>query len=312
MQPWQWLYNVLSDEPAVLLIVVASTGSSPGKVGAKMAVSAHASTGTIGGGAFETELLNTARAMLAAGFDEPVLYRKQHHASPGGHASGMICGGAQTVLVYPCRRRELPVFEQLAACCRLRTPRRLKISRQGLQVSGSGGNSFAARFTDGDDWAYRENVGQRKTAYIVGGGHVSLALSKVLDWLDFDCVVIDEREGLETMQQNDVAWKKIVAPYDEIGQIIPDGPEHFILIMTHSHQRDAWVLARLAGKNVPYIGLMGSRKKIAAIKQALAGQLPEAALQRLHAPIGLAIGSHTPAEIAVSIAAELIQVINSG
>jgi len=223
----------------------------------------------------------------------------------------MICGGEQTILAYPCRIQDLPLFERLAECCRLRTPKRLVISRRGLQLMNTGAVWLPAYFEPGEDWLYQEVIGRRKCAYIIGGGHVSLMLSKVLELLDFDSVVIDEREGIEAMQSNGAAWKKIVIPYAEIDQAVPEGPEVFIVIMTHSHRTDAQVLAKLAEKNVPYLGLLGSRKKISAIKEALSGQVPEQTLQRLHAPVGLPIKSHTPAEIAISIAAELIQFTNS-
>jgi len=312
VQPWQWIGESLAaGEPVTLLLVVDSCGSSPGKSGAKMAVSANGVIGTIGGGAVEHGLIESARAAMAKGESEPTLVSRAHHATETGTSSGMICGGEQTVLAYPCRIQERSLFEQVAECCRLRMPRRLVVSRRGLRLIDADAPGFSAHFDPGTDWHYQEVIGLRKCAYIIGGGHVSLMLSKVLDLLDFDSIVIDEREGIDAMQSNGVAWKKIVTPYAEIDQAVPEGPEVFIVIMTHSHRTDAQVLAKLATKHVPYLGLLGSRKKIASIREALSGQVPEQTLQRLHAPIGLPIKSHTPAEIAISIAAELVQFTNS-
>ncbi|MDD1612336.1 MAG: XdhC family protein [Methylococcaceae bacterium] len=309
---WQWLIDALrQNQPVTLLLVVASKGSSPGKIGAKMAVSATGVIGTIGGGGLEIGLIEAVRASMVKGLTEPKIHSRMHHASETGTDSGMICGGEQTILAYPCRIQDIPLFEKLAECCRLRTPKRLVISRRGLQLIDAGAARLPAHFDPGEDWLYQEVIGRHKCAYIIGGGHVSLMLSKVLDLLNFDSVVIDEREGLETMQSNGVAWKKIIILYAEIDKVIPEGPEVFVIIMTHNHRTDAQVLAKLAAKNVPYLGLLGSRKKIASIKEALSRQLPEQTLQRLHAPIGLPIKSHTPAEIAISIAAELIQWVNS-
>lgn len=311
VQPWQWIGEALaSGEPVMLLIVTDSSGSSPGKAGAKMAVSPTGCTGTIGGGAIENGLIQSARESLSAGDTEPKVYCRAHHSSEKGQDSGMICGGEQTVLAYPCRLHELPLFEQLAECCRRRTPMWLVLSRQGLQLLEPESESYPAGFNPGADWFYREVIGRRKSVYIIGGGHVSLMLSKMLNLLDFDIVVIDEREALETMKNNDAAWKKIVIPYAEVDKVIPEGAEVFVIVMTHSHRTDTEVLAKLAGKNVAYLGLLGSRKKVAAIREILSRQLPAQHLQKLRAPVGLPIKSHTPAEIAISIAAELIQVIN--
>ena len=242
---------------------------------------------------------------------EPKIVVREHHASDNGHSSGMICGGEQTILVYPCQLQDLALFEQLADCCRLRAPRCLVISKQGLQLNAVEETEAPFYFEDGEDWIYREMIGRRKTAYIIGGGHVSLALSQVLNLLDFDIVVIDERGDIETMKCNGFAWKKWVVPYADIDQIIPEGPHIFIIIMTHSHKTDERVLAKLAGKKVPYLGLLGSRKKIASIKERLSCQLNGEKLRNFHAPVGLPINSHTPSEIAVSIAAELIEILNS-
>ncbi|MGR8941303.1 MAG: XdhC family protein [Gammaproteobacteria bacterium] len=311
-QPWQWIADgVVAGVPVTLLLVVDSAGSTPGKRGAKMAVTGNGAIGTIGGGAVEIDLIQAVRQSMSQGTVEPQIYTRAHHTSGTGNSSGMICGGEQTILAYPCRIQDLALFEQLAECCRSRTPRRLVISRRGMQLLEVGESGLTTHFEAGEDWSYQEAVGLRKCAYIIGGGHVCLMLSQVLDLLDFDSVVIDEREGIETMESNRFAWKKIVAPYAEIDKIVPEGPEIFIIIMTHSHRTDARVLAKLCEKKVAYLGLLGSGKKIASIKETLTDQLTAETLEKLHAPIGLPIRSRTPAEIAISIAGELIQCINT-
>lgn len=81
--------------------------------------------------------------------------------------------------------------------------------------------------------------------------------------------------------------------------------------MTHSHKTDEKVAEQLADKQVRYLGVLGSRKKIEQLKANLAHQLTVDSLRRIRGPMGLPIKSHTPAEIAVSIAAELIQILNT-
>ena len=81
--------------------------------------------------------------------------------------------------------------------------------------------------------------------------------------------------------------------------------------MTHSHKTDEKVAEQLADKRARYLGVLGSRKKMENLKANFAQRLPFEFLQRIRGPVGLPINSHTPAEIAVSIAAELIQILNN-
>ncbi|CCE23121.1 XdhC family protein [Methylotuvimicrobium alcaliphilum] len=294
----------------MLMIVVESHGSSPGKPGAKMAVTSHGECfGTIGGGALESALLKEARSALQEDGLEPRLRRLQHHPTRDGEASGMICGGEQTVLLYNCRQDQSALFRSLAD-----NPQGvLTLSPAGIAFDDAQTLPESCRFTrQGDnDWWYKESVGWSKQAYIIGGGHVGLALSRILATLDFDITVIDERENLDTLTRNVYARQKLTLPYREIGTAIPEGSLIYVLIMTHSHYADQKIAECLAGKKVDYMGVLGSRKKIAQLKAKLAETLSADELQRIRGPIGLPIHSHTPEEIAVSIAAELIQISNS-
>lgn len=294
----------------MLMIVVESHGSSPGKAGAKMAVTANGECfGTVGGGALESALLKEARSALQEHIFEPRLRRLQHHLTRDGEASGMICGGEQTVLLYPCQQDQSALFRRLA-----NNPKGvLTLSPAGIAFDHTQIVPESCRFTrQGDnDWLYRESVGWSRQAYIIGGGHVSLALSRTLATLDFDIIVIDERDNLDTLTRNMYARQKLKLPYSDIDAAIPEGSQIYVLIMTHSHYADQKIAERLAGKKVAYLGVLGSRKKIVQLKAKLAETLSCDELQRIRGPIGLPIHSHTPEEIAVSIAAELIQISNS-
>lgn len=308
---WQWLIDALTAcKPTALLIVVDSHGSSPGSVGAKMAVTPWDDIGTIGGGMIEAGMINTARAMLNDNRTEPAIVRRAHHASKTVQPSGMICGGEQTVLIYPCRQADKVSFEDLLDNCHTHTPVSLKLSQSGLQLLRFASNAKPA-FSGGNNWSYLETIGLYKRAYVIGGGHVGLALSRVLDMLNFDITVIDDRAQLATLQTNPYARQKWTIGYDDIARHIPEGKDVFVFIMTHSHRSDERVLLNLAGKQLAYLGLLGSLHKIDCIKHALASKLSSQQLQSLRAPMGLAIASHTPEEIAISIAAEVIKHINS-
>jgi len=307
---WQWLVDALEHTGSVMLmIVVSSQGSSPGTAGAKMAVTERGQCfGTIGGGAVEHSLAKQAQSLLSNDAFHHQLIREQHHLSTTGHASGMVCGGEQTVLLYVCQYSELEIYRHTLN----KLPGVLKLSPAGIQFIQDCTLPFALRFNmlSEDDWVYEERVGIGKRAYLIGGGHVSLALSKILATLDFDITVIDERDNLETFNRNADAHHKLIIPYQDIPDAIPEGDQVFIFIMTHSHKTDEIVTELLANKNVRYLGVLGSQKKIAQLKANLSNKVSFESLQHIRGPIGLPINSHTPEEIAISIAAELVQLLN--
>ena len=168
---------------------------------------------------------------------------------------------------------------------------------------------MAFRLTVAEDWLYQEEAGQRPTLTIVGGGHVGLALSRVMAELNFHVVVLDDRTRLATMAANTYAQEKQVVNYKSIGKHVEQGSQSYVVIMTFGHQADERVLKQLAGKKLRYLGLMGSSAKIAQIFARLKKKgVSAASLKKVRAPVGLSIHSHTPEEIAISIAAEIIQI----
>ena len=297
----------------MLMIVVSSVGSSPSKVGTKMAITAQDERfGTIGGGALEYSLVKKAQALMATTAVAPVLYRFQHTAPKTNNASGMICGGKQTVLLYRCRNADIALYRQLAGMYRNNRSGGIRMTPSGLQLHLSPmPKQTHFNWQSEHNWLYQETVGGYKQAYLIGGGHVSLALSKILATLDFDITVIDERDNPDTLARNHYAQTKRMMPYRKIGTAIPEGDQVFVFIMTHSHKTDEHVAEQLADKRVRYLGVLGSRIKIEQLKSNLATRVSVESLQRIRGPTGLAIKSHTPAEIAVSIAAELIQILNT-
>ena len=308
---WQHLADALATtDKVVLLLVVYSQGSSPAKAGAKMFLTGQGKRlGSIGGGALEQKMLRMARRLLDDDQFSLQLIRQQHRLDAAEEASGMICGGEQTLLLYACQMHDKALFQQIAA----HPEGVLMFSPEGLQWHDEMALAASYQFSyrNETDWLYQENLAWQRQAYIVGGGHVSLALSKILATLDFDITVIDEQDNPETLARNHYAQTKLTMPYREISDIIPEGDQVFVFIMTHSHKIDEKIAGLLADKRVRYLGVLGSRKKIEHLKANLAQRLSVESLQRIHGPIGLPINSHTPAEIAVSIAAEVIQILNN-
>jgi len=143
---------------------------------------------------------------------------------------------------------------------------------------------------------------------IVGAGHVGFELARVAGGLGFRVQVIDDREkyasaerfpGAEVVVDDIPGW----LAHAEIP------PSAFVVVVTRGHRHDLDALRALAPRELHYLGLIGSRAKVARLFETLAAEgVPDEALARAHAPIGLDIGAVTPAEIAVAIAAELVAV----
>ncbi|OQW91932.1 MAG: hypothetical protein BWK78_03140 [Thiotrichaceae bacterium IS1] len=315
---WQFIYDCLRQNRTVaLLIVVDREGSTPGRVGFKMAVAEDGTLlGTIGGGAIEHRLVNQARTKLKHRDFSPLWQRLIHHkaATINTNHSGMICGGTQTVVLYPCQTGDLVTITELLQSLENPVSGKLCISQAGISFlpKQPQAETYQCRFESEYEWLYEETVGLINTAYIIGGGHVGWALSRILAMLDFHIIVLDERPEVSTFKHNTEAHEKITVSYKAIRQHIPEGNQNYVVIMTPTYQADELVLRQLLDKKLRYLGMIGSATKINQIIQSLQQEdiFPEK-LPHFHAPIGLPIGSHTPVEIAVSIAAEFIQVKNT-
>ena len=309
---WQWLVDALdAGQAAALLVVADSKGSSPGKAGAKMAVTADASFGTIGGGPTESRMVEQARAMLAGEGASAQVFQLALHASTNAPSSGAICGGEQTVVIYRCRREDRRLFQQALEACTNAVALAWSLYAAGMSLIPLGPGVPGAGFVAGDRWCYRELLGPRKQAYIIGAGHVGQALAKLLSWLDFDVTVIDTRACTDSLGKASEAWRQWRLDCKDVADQLPQGANVFVFIMTGHPVCDEMLAGQLATKQWAYLGLLGSRHKIEQLKARLAESLSGEQLRCLRAPMGLPIGSHSPEEIAVSIAAELIQLLNA-
>jgi xanthine dehydrogenase accessory factor len=315
LQFWEFVHEYLQEgEPVMLLLVVESGGSSPGRAGFKMALSGDGrSQGTIGGGVMERELADKAEKLLARGMGRPQLLKLLHHEGGAGRRSGMICSGWQRVALLPLAGTDSDAVDSLLFGLKWNRPGRLLFSPRGLefQARKKPAAGLAFKFRSAEDWLYQEEAGRRPTLTIIGGGHVGLALSRVMADLDFHVVVLDDRARLATMAANTYAQEKQVVSYKNIGRHVAAGSQSYVVIMTFGHQADERVLKQLVGKKLRYLALMGSSAKIAQIFARLKKTGASAAsLKKVRAPVGLPIHSHTPEEIAISIAAEIISIKN--
>lgn len=237
-------------EPAALVTVVRSQGSTPQRAGAKMLVFADGRTvGTIGGGCYENEAVGKARLAITEG--KPTLLHFELN-DDFAQENGLICGGRMDVHVDPL----------------LPDPH----------------------------------------LYIIGAGHVGHELAGIAPTAGFRLHVVDDREKFANADRFPHA-EIVVSPIPEWLHAAELPPSAFVVVVTRGHTHDLDAMRALAARDLRYLGLIGSRAKVARIyEHLLAEGLPAECLERIHAPIGFEIGAVTPAEIAVSILAELIAV----
>jgi xanthine dehydrogenase accessory factor len=295
-------------QPAALLCVVRSEGSSPGRQGFKMAVTAAAVAGSIGGGIMEHKWVELARQRLQKGDYSPLLRPQIHRREAPANRSGMMCAGEQEVLLCPLKTSDLPVIEAIETALQQLNGGAWEISEAGLRFAAIGPPDFYD-YQPGLDWHYREQLGFRDQLTIVGGGHVSLALSQVASNLGFEITVLDDRADLPTLAANHFAHYKQQVEYETLS--VPPSPRRYVVVMTVGYRTDAVALRRLLGHEYRYLGVLGSATKVAELRRTLQAEgFAATDLARLRGPIGVAINSRLPEEIAVSVAAELVAARN--
>lgn len=306
-----------------LVSVLSASGSTPRGAGALLAVFPDGSTtGTVGGGNVEYEAVNLGRKLLRNG--ENAL-RSFRFVQGDAASLGMVCGGdvtlhfhylsagdgeAAAVLralldadgknadTWLVRRLEGEQVTAMALADRAGCSRLPEVPAEVLRSR--------AAFRDG--W-FAVPVVKAGRLYVFGGGHVSQALVPAAAAVGFRPVVYDDRPEFADKALFPLAEKTVCGAFEDLSQALTVTPDDYVVIMTRGHKADYEVLAQTLRSGAKYLGCIGSRKKLAICRDRLleAGFTAEE-YARVHAPIGLAIGAETPAEIAVSVTAELIAV----
>ena len=313
---WQFIKSHIEiDGAVILMVVVDSEYSSPGRAGFKMAVSKNKEMiGSIGGGRMEHDLVEDAVKNLNSSQNVLWLKKLYHQGDSREDSSGMICSGAQTIFTQTLQKNDLSKAEKIIDAALNHNSAVISIDSNGIGLLEGDHNKkpIIFNYANEQNWNYQENIGQQDTIYIIGGGHVGLALSKIMSLLDFYVIVIDNRSKLPTMETNNFANEKIIADYTEVDKFLKEGDNTYIAIVSHTHETDKFLLQKIINSNFKYIGLMGSKAKVKNVMSEMR-QLgfSEDKIQSIHSPIGIEINSETPEEIAISIAAEIIQVRNS-
>ena len=304
---------------AVLCSILASSGSTPRGAGAKMLVLADGSSlGTVGGGAVELHAARLAQQALRdrTSAVQGFILRPNDVAD-----IGMICGGNVTVsfrLLSAQNDADRAALTDICAALEKQENAWLVYRLCGGAVA----EISVCHAPDAplpqllqpvpvylpDEGWYAEPLVRAGTVYIVGGGHVGRALSELLPSVGFRVAVYDEREELARPENYPQAGRVVCGAFADFTKRIAVTKEDCIVIMTPGHLADRAVLLQALSTDACYIGCIGSRRKVektgAALREA---GVSDEQLARVHAPIGLEIFAETPAEIAVSIAAELIR-----
>lgn len=305
MKIWNFIESKLEKGiEVVLLLVIESWGSSPGRKGFKMAVAKDgALMGSIGGGVMEYKLVEQAKKEFVQ--SNGVFSIQQNHEAEAEDSSGMICSGKQKIAFYPLNSNFLNILKEIKEGKNAQ----LIFNEEGIHLEKP---THEETIVSKEGWCYKEDIGKQNSLYVFGAGHVSVAVSQIFSQLGFKVTVFDNRnKELNSFKGNQFAHHKQIINYSNSADYIPEGDHIYVVIMTFDHGHDMEVLDLLLNKKINYLGMMGSSKKVANIYQHLRekGISPEM-LKRVDAPIGLPINSQTPEEIAISIAAKVIQVKN--
>ncbi len=164
---------------------------------------------------------------------------------------------------------------------------------------------------------FKKNFGERKyyseplvragCVYIFGGGHVAQELVPVLAHVGFRCTVFDDRPEFANKTLFPLAERTIVGDYERIFDSLELRECDYVCVMTRGHQSDYVVQRQVLTKNACYVGVIGSRRKLETLTEKLmADGVTREQIDSCHSPIGLEIYAETPAEIAISVAGELI------
>lgn len=327
------IFNELYDEltkgrDAVLVELIASSGSTPRGAGAKMLVfsddSDKSSLGTIGGGKVEFLCTQAAKKALS----EKNSFIKGYDLGVNDVADvGMICGGNVEACFKYFSEEDIPFVEYVLKLISEDVSAWL-ITRIGdcsidmgiynkndgfMYINGLDDTEVKEIIKNKYSFKYKgekyfiEPVSEKGKVFVFGAGHVARELLPLIRHLGFKVAVYEQRKELIEAGAFAKDTEIYLGEFNNIDKYIKMEEDDYAVVMTSGHKADFEVLEQVLRKNLTYVGVIGSRSKIAITRKKLIDTgVDENKINKLHTPIGLAIKAETPAEIAVSIAAELI------
>ena len=321
-------------------LILHQSGSTPRESGTLMLVEADGTImGTVGGGRSEAETI--VQAVLAIQQRQPKLLHFDM-SNDDAAGEGLICGGETDIWVDYVDAQNSAYLELYTAMADLwengqkawwgfypdvAADYRQCLLREDGSVIGAFADAAGTitvgrrQYKSFDVFTFSEHkelylkrIGTEGKAVIYGGGHVAQQLVSLLSMVGFETVVMDDRESFANASRFPSADRLWVQDLSQgILEVEPCNEDSYCIIVTRGHAFDRDVLAQVLRCNAHYIGMIGSRSKRDAIYDYLLKQgYTQADIDRVHSPIGLDIKAQTPQEIAISIAAELIQVRRRG
>lgn len=185
--------------------------------------------------------------------------------------------------------------------------------RHATETVYVGGEGLSTRTIQGATSIYIELVESKPVFLIVGAGHIGRSLAKLADFLDFHVVVLDDREDFANEERIPEADQVICEDFEEALKAYPINANVSVVMVTRGHKQDELSLRACLGRGAGYIGMIGSRRRTAAVLAHLREEgFAQEDLDAVRTPIGLDIGAETPEEIAISIMAEVIMLRRGG
>lgn len=316
--------------PAALATVSRHRGSLPMSSDAKMLVTREGRRmGTVGGGCVEADVVHEAVATIDSGC--PTFVQHTLNADVAGDI-GLSCGGTVQLFLEPvvADPRMVELCAAVADGIRARqraavytgiewAQGRFKAARIGERTIHVAGRAAlpsdertwqhdANTFVDDAGDLFVERIPRLPRIVICGAGHVGVEIARAAARAGFHVVVVDDRRDFANAGRIPDADEIVVEDFSRLFDTFEIDADDFVLATTRGHSFDAMIVERAARTPARYVGMLGSRRKKAVIWKALreAG-VPDDALARVHCPIGLEIGADDPAEIAISVVAELIR-----
>jgi xanthine dehydrogenase accessory factor len=336
-------------EDAALSTIVSSKGSLPMSKKAKMLVTADGTIiGTVGGGCLEADVWAEARDVMESGLSsiQQFILTEKHAGE-----NGLNCGGNVEIFTEPLKNADSSeLFAEIAGIRERRESAVLAtrvssgessasklLVREDGSTMGSLGDPAAElavmkilddlgripedllevlEVGEGPDGSpqkvFIESICPEPTLYLFGGGHVSFAIARIAATVGFRIVVVDDRPMFANKERFPMADETLTFDLDVAFDQLKIDDLAYLCAVTRGHQHDKPIVRQAVKTDAAYIGMIGSRRKIALMWNDLEAEgIPTALLDRVHAPVGLDIGADNPEEIAVSIVAELINVRRS-
>ncbi|MFH7241660.1 MAG: XdhC family protein [Spirulina sp.] len=311
---FQQLAQALTHGPAVLATVIGVRGSVPREVGARLVVDAQGQAfNTIGGGAGEAKVLAQAQIVLQTGVSQMV--EIDLTGAPNRQTQG-VCGGQMQVWL---ERWQGETALALAQTIVQRLQRGQTVTLV-TPLDGAGTPYLSETPSDldpglGPAAAFVETLQPPPLLLIVGAGHVGVQLAKVAHLAGFEIAIQDDRPDWANTRLYPQASHLLAQPIEPALAPLANHPSLYVALVTRGYTYDLEALTQLLQRPIPcpYIGMIGSEKRVRQVYQALEQSgIPRSRLANIYGPIGLDIEALTPEEIAVSITAELIMVRRGG